>query len=50
MAVARSDGYHRRAVAGEASNAVDTRDLDGVGEGHRRQNGTEPPRHRQCHE
>jgi hypothetical protein len=34
---------HRRAVAGEAGAAVDTRRLHGLGEGHRRLDGGEPP-------
>jgi hypothetical protein len=33
----------RRAVAGEASDAVDTCGLKGLGESHRRQDGGEPP-------
>jgi hypothetical protein len=33
----------RRAVAGAASDAVDTRRLNGLGEGHRRQGGGEAP-------
>jgi hypothetical protein len=33
----------RRAVAGEARDAVDTRGLNRLGEGHRRQDGGEPP-------
>ena len=34
----------RRAVAGEASDAMDARGLNGFGEGHGRQDGGEPPR------
>ena len=33
----------RRAVASEAGDTVDARGLDGLGEGHRRQDGGEPP-------
>jgi hypothetical protein len=33
----------RRAVAGEAGGAVDPLGLNGLGEGHRRQNRGEPP-------
>jgi hypothetical protein len=33
----------RRAVAGAAGDAVNTRDLKGLGEGHRRQDGGDPP-------
>jgi hypothetical protein len=33
----------RRAVAGEAGDAVDTRRLNGLDEGHRRPEGGEPP-------
>jgi hypothetical protein len=33
----------RRAIAREASDAMDTRGLHGLGEGHRRQDGGEPP-------
>ena len=35
--------HQRGAVAGEACDTVDTRDLNGFGEGHRRQDGGEPP-------
>ena len=38
----RAGRDQRRAVAGEARDAVDTRGLKGLGEGHRRQNGGEP--------
>jgi hypothetical protein len=41
--VKRAGGDHRRAVAGEAGDAVDTGGLNGRGEGHRRQDGGEPP-------
>jgi hypothetical protein len=34
----------RRAVADEAGDAVDTRGLNGLGEGHGRQDGGEPAR------
>jgi hypothetical protein len=40
---ARAGRHQRRAVAGEAGDAVDPRGLHGLGEGHRRQNGGEPP-------
>jgi hypothetical protein len=40
---ARASGDHRRTVAGEAGDAVDTRGLNGLGERHRRQNRGEPP-------
>jgi hypothetical protein len=40
----RAGGDQGRAVAGEAGDAVDTRGLNGLGEGHRRQNGSEAPR------
>jgi hypothetical protein len=44
MARAKRAGRdQRRAVAGEASDAVDTRGLEGFGEGHGRENGGEPP-------
>ena len=39
----RAGRDQRRAVAGEARDAVDTRGLNGLGEGHRRQDGGEPP-------
>jgi hypothetical protein len=39
----RTGGDQGRAVAGEAGDAVDTGSLKGLGEGHRRQNGGEPP-------
>src|SRR5215218_5705359 len=37
----RAGGDPRRAVAGEAGDAVDPRGLKGLGEGHRRQDGGE---------
>jgi hypothetical protein len=40
---ARAGRDPRRAVAGETSDAVDTRGLNGLGEGHRREDGGEPP-------
>src|SRR5512132_3461043 len=40
---ARAGRDPRRAVAGEARDAVDTRGLNRLGEGHRRQDGGEPP-------
>jgi hypothetical protein len=39
----RADRDQRRAVAGEAGDAVDARGLDGLSEGHRRPEGGEPP-------
>jgi hypothetical protein len=40
----QAGGAHRRALAGEARDAVEARGLDGLGEGHRRQDSGEPPR------
>ena len=40
----RAGGDPRRAVAGEARDTVDPRGLNRLGEGHRRQDGGEPPR------
>jgi hypothetical protein len=40
----RAGRDQRRAGAGEASDAVAARGLDGVGQAHRRQDGGEPPR------
>ena len=39
----RTGRDQRRAVADEAGDAVDARGLNGLGEGHRRQHGGEPP-------
>jgi hypothetical protein len=39
----RAGRDQRRAVAGEAGDMVDTRGLNSLGEGHRRQDGGEPP-------
>jgi hypothetical protein len=39
----RAGGDQGRAVAREAGDAVDARRPDGLGEGHRRQDGGEPP-------
>jgi hypothetical protein len=39
----RAGRDHRRTGAGEAGDAVDTRGLKGLGQGHRRQHGGEPP-------
>jgi hypothetical protein len=39
----RADRHHRRAVPGEAGDTVNARGLNRFGEGHRRQDGGEPP-------
>jgi hypothetical protein len=39
----RSGRHQRRTVPGEAGDAVDPRGLNGLGEGHCRQDGGEPP-------
>jgi hypothetical protein len=39
----RTGGDRGRAVAGEARDAVDACGLEGFGEGHRRQDGDQPP-------
>jgi hypothetical protein len=47
MRDATRTGHHQRfAVAGEARDAVDSRGVDGLGEGHRREHGGEAaPQH-----
>jgi hypothetical protein len=39
----RAGCHQRRAVPGKAGDAVNAGDLNGLGEGHRRQDGGEPP-------
>jgi hypothetical protein len=48
QAVAWSEGYQRRAIGGEAGDAVDPCGLKGLGRGHRRQDGDASPRQHRC--